>query len=546
MTYKNTVRTMVTSTALAGAMFAVPAVTHAAFGDQTLKQGMKDPDVKHLQDLLKKKGYFHFSTSTGYFGEITEKAVKQFQEDHQLRVTGMVGDDMYAELGVDGAIQVTSASKVEKSDLIRIGARGAAVAELQTKLQALGVYDGAIDGIYGPITASAVRRYQRSKGLIEDGIAGPVTLTHLYGQKIAVPEKGEEKPSVPKTKKGKQAETPSFTHLLKIGSRGPAVSSLQQALKSLGYYTYGIDGIYGKRTAGAIREFQSDHGLKVDGIAGPRTYAKLSGSSDGDEPASANNEAGEKSVEDSKKATSPKADKKAAERSDMKEAVSDGLLRFHERGDSVVQLQKQLLALGLFEGQPSGYFGVDTEEAVKKFQSTHALIVDGIFGPNTKAKLLAALSALENEPSSGSDGSNGSVVDGNGETVAKSPASFNVFNMLADAADLISTPYRWGGVSPSSGFDCSGFVKYVFGQNGIDLPRTVASMWRTDYGEKVEELKPGDVLFFQNTYKSGPSHNGIYIGNGQFIQSGSSTGVTVSNLDLYYWDSHFLGAKRFF
>ncbi|HHW37571.1 MAG TPA: C40 family peptidase [Bacillales bacterium] len=111
---------------------------------------------------------------------------------------------------------------------------------------------------------------------------------------------------------------------------------------------------------------------------------------------------------------------------------------------------------------------------------------------------------------------------------------------IQHALNLIGTPYIWGGTT-TNGFDCSGFLKYVFAKKGIDIPRTISEIW--DYGIDVKKPSVGDLVFFE-TYKPGPSHAGIYLGGGQFIHSGSSKGVTISKLNQSYWSKRYLGSKR--
>jgi peptidoglycan DL-endopeptidase LytE len=115
-------------------------------------------------------------------------------------------------------------------------------------------------------------------------------------------------------------------------------------------------------------------------------------------------------------------------------------------------------------------------------------------------------------------------------------------NMIAYAEKFIGVPYVWGGTSPD-GFDCSGFVQYVFNHFGVQLPRTASDMYAT--GTPVSSLQPGDLVFF-STYASGASHVGIYIGNNEFISATSSHGVSICNLnDPYYWGPRYIGARRF-
>ena len=115
-------------------------------------------------------------------------------------------------------------------------------------------------------------------------------------------------------------------------------------------------------------------------------------------------------------------------------------------------------------------------------------------------------------------------------------------SIIKTAEKYLKTPYRFGGESPK-GFDCSGFVKFVYDKNGKKLPRTADVQYRT--GQKVERtgLKPGDLVFF-NTYAPGASHVGIYYGSGKFIHASTSKGVMISRLDEPYWKPRYLGARR--
>jgi cell wall-associated NlpC family hydrolase len=118
----------------------------------------------------------------------------------------------------------------------------------------------------------------------------------------------------------------------------------------------------------------------------------------------------------------------------------------------------------------------------------------------------------------------------------------------AEVADLaeqyVGSPYRWGGASPS-GFDCTGFVMWVYSQFGVAMPHNEAGELAS--GERVgtDDLQPGDVLVFANTYRRGLSHAGIYVGNGQFVHAADERhGVMVSSLSDGYWASRLAGASR--
>ena len=124
-----------------------------------------------------------------------------------------------------------------------------------------------------------------------------------------------------------------------------------------------------------------------------------------------------------------------------------------------------------------------------------------------------------------------------------SPTGVTAQQIISTAKKYIGVPYLWAGTTPN-GFDCSGYVQYVFKARGISLNRTTIQQYQHGTYVSKANLIPGDLVFFQNTYRSGISHVGIYIGNGQFIHASSSKGVTVSYLSNSYWTSHYYGARR--
>ncbi|SFX42019.1 MULTISPECIES: C40 family peptidase [unclassified Pseudomonas] len=118
-------------------------------------------------------------------------------------------------------------------------------------------------------------------------------------------------------------------------------------------------------------------------------------------------------------------------------------------------------------------------------------------------------------------------------------------NVLSRAVNVLGTPYRWGGSSPSKGFDCSGLVKYAFNDATFNLPRTSNAM-ASGHGEKVDrkDLKPGDLIFFKLKSRR-VNHVAIYLGNDRFIHAprrGKS--VTIDTLNKPYWNTHYVVAKR--
>lgn len=118
-------------------------------------------------------------------------------------------------------------------------------------------------------------------------------------------------------------------------------------------------------------------------------------------------------------------------------------------------------------------------------------------------------------------------------------------DLLLSAMGLIGVKYKWGGNTPESGLDCSGFVRYVF-QNSLNivLPRTSLNMSRMGDSIEKEELKPGDLVFF-NTLKRQFSHVGIYLGDNRFIHSPrKGRTIEVANMGDNYWTKRFNGARR--
>jgi cell wall-associated NlpC family hydrolase len=132
---------------------------------------------------------------------------------------------------------------------------------------------------------------------------------------------------------------------------------------------------------------------------------------------------------------------------------------------------------------------------------------------------------------------------GAGETEVEPPAAVAYPQLISTALQYRGVPYRNGGSDPS-GFDCSGFVQYVFARFGTMLPREVRDQYHAGRPIDLDEVQAGDLLFFE-TVSRGASHVGMAVGGGEFVHAPSSRGVVrVERYDASYWADRFVGARR--
>lgn len=145
--------------------------------------------------------------------------------------------------------------------------------------------------------------------------------------------------------------------------------------------------------------------------------------------------------------------------------------------------------------------------------------------------------AVDNKPNDNQNNNQNNNNNNNNNTNNSGDSS----SLLAYAKSMQGVPYVWGGTS-ANGVDCSGYIYHVFKKFGHNISRqSVAGYWSSL--PQTSSPQPGDLIYFKDTYKAGPSHMGIYLGGGSFIQSGDK-GVAIASLNNSYWKSHFLGYTK--
>jgi len=267
--------------------------------------------------------------------------------------------------------------------------------------------------------------------------------------------------------------------ILRMGDTGPLVKKAQRLL----FVT--PDGAFGRGTRGAVKHFQRQYDLLVDGQVGPQTW----------------------------KALIRRAHKlRAAPR---RGRSGDGVLTLGERGRAVAQLQRRLKV------RITGIYDRRTYKAVMKFQRKRGLLVDGQAGPQTRR-------ALKMRHGGGRSGRQSARGGGRlGAQVVRMTRRYTGIR------------YTWGGETPRSGFDCSGLVWYVFRQLGIDVPRVTYDQWHAGKRIKRKNLRPGDLLFFNRL-----EHVGIFAGHGWFFHAPRRGSVVHASRFSGWYRSHFSGAVR--
>ena len=348
--------------------------------------------VRAMQKRLKELGYYNGSAD-GDFGPETEKAVIAFQKANGLTADGKAGKQTLAKLNSRSAISYkeanatptpkvtakptarvtatprpTATPDLSKDYYLQSGASGKRVTTLQNRLIELGWLGGKATGTYDEATRAAVMAFQRkTKGLYDDGVAGPDTLKALYSS-------GAARSS---TRAASTGET------LELGSEGSEVRALQTRLKKLGYLSGSVDGSFGVATQAAVIAFQQNNGLTADGKAGSATLNRIY------------SDTAVRSGGGAAKIGTGTSSANSGGR-DTSDISSTGYVTLQEgdEGDGVKTLQKRLKELGYYSGSVDGRFGEGTTAAVMAFQLTNNLTVDGKAGPATQRVLYHSGSAI--------------------------------------------------------------------------------------------------------------------------------------------------------
>ncbi|WP_180966000.1 peptidoglycan-binding domain-containing protein [Fischerella thermalis] len=293
-----------------------------------LERGNSGPQVTSVQRCLQRLGYYN-GPINGNFGPLTENAVKRFQRAKKIPAIGQV--DPQTQRALQAACE-SQQSKSSSSNVLKVGSRGAAVTQLQQSLRTLGYYKGPITGYFGQETEQAVIRFQQSKKLQADGVAGTNTLQLIRTNLASRPNNNSV-----------GGGTDKYPNALNEGDAGPQVLQLQRNLAQLGYFQANPTGNFGSVTKDAVVRFQRDYGLTANGIVDGQTWTAISTNAN--------------YTNNNNSACSP----------------TSGFICLGENSPRVVAVQQSLRQQGFFNREITGYYGTETRDAVAKFQQTAGL-----------------------------------------------------------------------------------------------------------------------------------------------------------------------------
>lgn len=437
----------------------VPTVVRATvvepvYTSLSLSSGMRTSVVADMQMRLMELEYMDNDEADGIFGKITEEAVNLFKEQHGLDTDGVADQEM---------LDLLYSSQAQYY-AITIGAKNTDVDELQQRLRELG-YIEKVDGAFGEKTEAAVKKFQERNNLTVDGKVGRKTREMLYsGNAVA--------------------------NVLSYGENSPEIINYQKRLKKLGYLMSEPDGAFGSDTRAAVKSFQEASGLIADGHIGPLTKEALLS------------------------------------------AKAQGIaLAIGSRGDLVTTLQKKLKSLG-YMSSVTGYFGSQTDSAVRSFQRNNGLSIDGKAGRKTLSVLNSSKAKKASSSDKPSDGGGGGSSD-----------KSIIDSFIKTAESKLGSKYVRGKKGPDR-FDCSGFVYWCLNKVGVKQGYLTSAGWAscTKY-KKIKrkgDLKRGDIMVLKG-------HVAIVAGNGYIIDASASNGKVVKRkYSSSWWSNNFICGFRVF
>jgi peptidoglycan hydrolase-like protein with peptidoglycan-binding domain len=334
---------------------SLAVVSIAAGAQAALQKGDQNLEVKTLQEQLRKAGFFD-AQPTGFYGAVTEAAVKRFQDANGLKADGVAGEATIRKLqqysssatnhgetdkptaskppASNSAVNEQATSNPNSGITLKRGVRSPQVKTLQEQLRVAGYFFADSSGFYGPVTEAAVKRFQEAHGIKPDGVAGPSTVSKLPSVGVGFGE--DETPARPTST---SAPKVSRDNLIK-GDRGEDVRRMQQQLKKAGFLEGKIDGVFGTMTEEAVLRFQEANYLATSGVAGPTTLVKLA------------------------QVTGSGSSQKVAQSSQPQKHV--------------MELQKRLKERGFYNGPVSGVLGDETQQAIQEAQEYYGVSQDDI------------------------------------------------------------------------------------------------------------------------------------------------------------------------
>ncbi len=315
---------------------------------ELLKLGSSGEKVKAVQQALKKWHYYP-NAVTGKFDVNTKRAVTAFQASASIKQDGIVGETTYDRL-------INETARILKSGAIPARSmgptsRGQDVYIAQKKLISLNYLKGSPSGYYNGDTTAAVKKFQANNGLKATGTLDKDTRRYLWptqmdDQTMGSGTSGQKRP------------------ILKKGSHGKYVSTLQMRLKSAGYMYGAVDAVFGDATDNAVQLLQRRYGLKQDGVVGTETWKIVD------------------------KLNTNNAEQEVIDPGKESVGTPTGRIEMGAKGTAVKKIQRQLIqASFLAKGEDDGVFGRRTRAAVCRLQRAEGLKVDGIVGTQTLISL---------------------------------------------------------------------------------------------------------------------------------------------------------------